>query len=256
MPTPFPTPKQLRLPHILTAAWLLCMIAIPIVLWTLGEAAMQPLIGLSVLLQASAVLTILFQSWSWQSFTKTAVFTTLFTFTIEYIGSHTGLIFGHYHYTPLLQPQLSGVPLLIPLAWLMMLPCAWATAAHFQHNRWLFVLLSSCALTAWDLLLDPQMVGWGLWVWDQPGGYFGIPWQNYLGWLLTACILTAVLTHPQQKLPLRPLLTIYTITWFLETFGLALFWGMPGPALVGGLAMGSFVLLGWWHIHQQAPPVP
>ncbi|MBK9747058.1 MAG: carotenoid biosynthesis protein [Chloroflexi bacterium] len=46
----------------------------------------------------------------------------------EFIGHTTGFPFGSYDYTPRLQPQVGGVPLLIPLAWLMMLPPAWAMA--------------------------------------------------------------------------------------------------------------------------------
>jgi putative membrane protein len=186
---------------------------------------------------------------------QTAVVIAILTFSVEALGSATGIPFGHYNYTELLQPQLLGVPLLIPVAWLMMLPPAWATVAFLTQNRkgegmaqrarrqGLFVTLSALALTAWDLLLDPQMVAWNLWVWNEPGGYFGIPWLNFGGWFLTA-VLATLLVRP-TNLPVRPLLIIYTITWFLEVVGLALFWGMPGPALAGGLAMMLFVFIGW-----------
>lgn len=221
--------------------WLLIMIFVPIANWVWGEAAMLRLVSAGVVAQATAVLLILIQAWGWQETVKTAVLTALTAYTVEWIGSHTGWPFGSYYYTPTLQPQLGGVPLLIPLAWLMMLPCAWATVAHYAG--WRFTLLAAFAFTAWDLMLDPQMVGWGLWVWQQPGGYFGIPWLNFVGWILTAVFLTALLRP--KPVPVRPLLLIYTLTWFLETFGLAFFWAMPGPAAVGGVVMGVFVWLGW-----------
>ncbi len=236
-------------------AWVLVMVSIPIVRWTLGDGAKLPFINGGVLLQGTAVLLILGQAWGWRQTARTAGIIAIFTFFIEALGSTTGIPFGHYDYTSLLQPQLLGVPLLIPVAWLMMLPPAWATVAFLRQKRngetkkqslrrqSLFVILSALALTAWDLLLDPQMVAWNLWVWDEPGGYFGIPWQNFLGWFLTAVIVT-LLVRP-QNLPIRPLLVIYTITWFLEVVGLALFWGMPGPALAGGLVMMLFVFIGW-----------
>jgi putative membrane protein len=41
----------------------------------------------------------------------------------------------------------------------------------------------------------------------------------------------------------RPLLLIYGITWALESIGLAVFWGLPGPAVAGFLVMGSVVAL-------------
>ena len=66
---------------------------------------------------------------------------------IEYLGSTTGFPFGRYHYTDRLQPQLGHVPLLIPLAWLMMLPPAWAVAGSIAGNSGLsFVLASALAL--------------------------------------------------------------------------------------------------------------
>jgi putative membrane protein len=247
--------KAWRLPAALLVAWVMAMIAIPIVRWTLGDEIKLHFIVASVVLQAATVLVILLKGWGWRRTAKTAVLVTLITLIVEIIGSSTGLPFGQYAYTDLLQPQIMHVPLLIPLAWLMMLPPAWATASFLLRRgggwkqRLGFILLSGLALTAWDLLLDPQMVSWNLWQWQEPGAYFGIPWLNYVGWFLTAALLTAILRP--QKLPIRPLLIVYTVTWFLEVVGLALFWGMPGPAVVGGVAMYVFVWLGWRH----APPL-
>jgi hypothetical protein len=39
------------------------------------------------------------------------------------------------------------------------------------------------------------------------------------------------------------LLVVYTITWFLQSVGQAVFWHMLGPALVGFVGMGAFVVL-------------
>jgi putative membrane protein len=144
-----------------------------------------------------------------------------------------------------LQPQLLGVPALIPLAWLMMLPPAWAVAAAVisPRERAPFALVAALAFTAWDLYLDPQMVTRGLWAWAEPGGYFGIPWVNFLGWLVTAFIITYVCAP--GDLPARPLAVIYTLTWLLQAIGLGVFWGHPGPALAGFFAMGVFVVLFW-----------
>jgi putative membrane protein len=45
--------------------------------------------------------------------------------------------------------------------------------------------------------------------------------------------------------PITNLLLIYTITWLLQSIGQLLFWGMPGPALVGFVVMGLFVAGAW-----------
>lgn len=229
----------------LTAAWLLTMIAIPILSWVIGNAVLPWGVTASVILLVASVLGVLLQAWGIGRTVRLLVIILPTTWAIEWIGSTTGFLFGHYHYTILLQPQLGGVPLLIPLAWLMMLPPAWAVAAVITRGRlgWRFVLVSALTFTAWDFFLDPQMVNWGYWVWEQPSGYFGIPWLNFLGWALSAALLT-ILVRPKE-IPVQPLVLIYVITWVLQTIGQLCFWHMPGPALTGFVVMGGFILLAW-----------
>ncbi|MCQ3978958.1 MAG: carotenoid biosynthesis protein [Anaerolineae bacterium] len=234
--------KQLPVSR-LFAAWILAMIALPIVNFFLGQAALPLVITLSTLLQVTLVLTFLVPTWGWRITLRSAITVMGLAWLIEFTGSTTGYPFGAYHYTNLMQPQIGGVPILIPLAWLMMLPPAWAVARRIagSRSRLAFIAWSALAMTAWDLFLDPQMVAWGLWAWTQPGGYFGIPWINYLGWLLASALITAVVRP--GPLPTRPLMLIYAITWLLESLGLFFFWGLPGPALVGFAGMGSLLWL-------------
>ncbi len=176
---------------------------------------------------------------------------------IEALGASTGVPFGSYDYTQRLQPQLFHVPLLIPLAWWMMLGPSWAVARclaprHRLPSRWtllVFALISGVAITAWDLFLDPQMVAWHVWVWEVPGGYFGIPWSNFAGWILSGTLITLVVRPP--ALPILPLLLIYTTTWLLESIGLGFYFGLPGPALVGFIGMGIFTLAAAWQLKQN-----
>lgn len=237
---------------LLVAIWALSMISLPIVKYFYGVVAITAGVIVTVLLQTTAVLWVVVRAWGARRTLVAAAIVAALTWLVEAIGTATGYPFGLYDYTDKLQPQLAHVPLLIPLAWLMMLPPAWSVAALIT-GRWRgagFILVSALALTAWDLFLDPQMVAWGLWVWREPGGYFGIPWLNYGGWILTAVILTAAVRP--QPLPVWPLLIIYTITWALETIGQLFFWNLPGPALVGGLVMGTFVLLAWQRVRREA----
>lgn len=229
----------------LLAFWALVMIALPIVRTVASPAVFNALVVFSVAAQAAAVLVILVQSWGWRPTLGMGLTVGLLSWAIEALGSSTGFPFGEYDYTPLLQPQLLGVPLVIPLAWLMMLPPAWAVAQLLvgRRGRLAFVAVSALAFTAWDLFLDPQMVSWGYWVWEMPRGYFGIPWVNYLGWLLASAVLT--LAARPRPVPALPLLVVYTITWALESIGLVVFFGLPGPGLVGFAVMGLFVVLAW-----------
>lgn len=230
---------------VLLMVWVVTMISLPIVRYLAGETGVRWGVVAGVVLQTATVLIILYHAWGAARTILTAVGVSVLAWMAEAVGASTGLLFGAYHYTDKLQPQLGHVPLLIPLAWLMMLPPAWAVAQQITGSTrgWRFVAISAVALTAWDLFLDPQMVAWGLWVWENPGGYFGIPWHNYLGWLVVSAVMTLLLRPP--KLPVLPLLLVYTVTWALETIGLMVFWGLPGPALVGFVVMGLLVVLVW-----------
>lgn len=230
---------------VLVLVWVPAMMLLPFARRLWGERALVHGVTANVLLQVSVVLAILWPAWGFARTGLTALVVLILSWGVEFLGSSTGFPFGRYHYTHRLQPQLARVPLLIPFAWLMMLPPSWGVAAALTGDtRGLpFVVLSGLALTAWDLFLDPQMVKWGLWVWEQRGGYFGIPWMNFIGWALAACLITA-LVQP-ASLPVAPLVLVYAITWALETVGQLVFWRLYGPALVGFAAMGA-LLLGVW----------
>ncbi len=236
---------------LLLAAWVLTMISIPIIRWVVGDAVLHWGVIASVLLQAAAVVALIQAAWGTRETLRVIILVLPLAWLVERIGSTTGIPFGEYHYTEALAPLLGGVPLIIPVAWLMMLPAAWAVAAAItgQAAGWRFVLVSAAAFTAWDLFLDPQMVRWGYWVWAEPGAYFGIPWINYFGWFVSSALITAAV-RPKSP-PIGPLLAVYTITWLLQSIGQAIFWAMPGPALCGFVGMGSFVVLSI-HRHRSS----
>ena len=239
------TPAQTAL----ITLWILMMISLPIVDWAFGWEAVIGAIYMGVLAQTSAVIAVLWRAWGAAKTLKVSVVIVALSWAAEALGSKTGFPFGAYSYTDILKPQIWHVPVVIPLAWLMMLPPSWAVAQAISNRLasgrqpLIFVTLSAASMTAWDFVLDPQMVTWGLWEWHSTGGFFGIPWVNYLGRIIVSALITLIL-RPRQ-LPMAPLLLIYTVTWLLEMIGLAFFWNMPGPALVGGLAMGSLSILAW-----------
>ncbi len=117
-------------------------------------------------------------------------------------GTSIGVPFGKYEYTHLLGWKLfDKVPLIIPLSWFTMAWPAWVLARK-RSKGLTAVLLGSTLLVAWDLVLDPAMSGaTTYWVWAEPGSYYGMPWRNLLGWIITGLVLLAVLakTAPEPK---------------------------------------------------------
>ena len=168
------------------------------------------------------------------------------TGVVERVGTATGVPFGRYEYTGALRPQLGHVPALVPLAWFAMAVPAREVAhavAGARSTAGTRVFVGAAALTAWDLFLDPQMVGEGYWVWARRGVYRGIPLGNYLGWFVTGLGVMAIL---ERALPTSDssndaadpsLVATYGFVGLMETVGFARYFRDPVVATIGGIGM-------------------
>lgn len=198
--------------------------------------------------------------WGAARATGAAASTALVTGIVERVGTRTGIPFGRYGYTAALQPQVFHVPVIVPLAWFGMgLPAREAAHAALgsRSTPAARIALGSAAMTAWDLFLDPQMVGEGYWTWARRGLYRGIPLSNFVGWFLTGLgimsLLEAVLPtarddsqHPGVLRSARDdsqhpgdvrLVSEYGYMSVMETLGFARYFRDPVVAGVGGAAM-------------------
>lgn len=164
------------------------------------------------------------------------------TAAVEHMGTATGRPFGAYSYTGALRPQVAGVPAIVPLAWFAMAVPARETAHAALAGRSTpatRIALGAVALTAWDLFLDPQMVGEGYWRWGRGGRYRGIPFSNYAGWLATSVAVMAALevALPADEPADPALVSEYGVMAGMETLGFAAFFRDRVVATVGGAAM-------------------
>jgi putative membrane protein len=75
-------------------------------------------------------------------------------FTAEYIGVHTQLLFGEYHYGNNLGYKLAGIPLLIAINWVMLSFSAIAIVISLQISVLVKALLSATLMTLLDFLLN------------------------------------------------------------------------------------------------------
>jgi len=116
----------------------------------------------------------------------------------ENLSILTGIPFGHYHYTEALGPKLFLVPLLIApayfgcgyLAWSLAHVLVGAFGSKLRAEQiWRVPLVAAFVMVMWDLTMDPiAATVQKQWIWHDGGSYFGVPFVNYLGWLL--CIYT------------------------------------------------------------------
>jgi uncharacterized membrane protein len=163
----------------------------------------------------------------------------------EMLGTAYGVPFGAYSYTTLLGPKwFDLVPLLIPLSWFTMSWAAWIIACR-RTRGFRAVLLGTCLLIAWDLLLDPAMSRvTSYWVWGDQGNYYGMPWSNLLGWGITGFVLLAILRSlaPEPKSDLRFSLVVYLVNFFLP-FGFCVLNGYWIAVFAGLGAVGAAFLV-------------
>lgn len=145
--------------------------------------------------------------------------TFVLSLAFEHVGVKTGFIFGHYHYTDVLDPKLLGtVPLVIPLAYFMVIYPSYMMANLIARSRvtgspagisglLLISLLTALIMTAWDLVMDPVMVyDVKAWVWEEGGSYFGIPFRNFIGWVVTTFTVSVCYRWVERldRMPMRP----------------------------------------------------
>jgi uncharacterized membrane protein len=114
---------------------------------------------------------------------------------LENIGVATGFPFGPYHYTDVLGPKLGYVPLMIGPAYLGVGYLSWVLATVLAGDvkrgadafqTVVTPLTGAFIMVLWDLSMDPMastVAQW--WIWEQGGGFFGVPLTNYLGWYFT-----------------------------------------------------------------------
>jgi putative membrane protein len=184
--------------------------------------------------------------------------------TFECVGVATGVVYGSYHYTDKLGFLFLGlVPLLIPVAWFMMMYPSfviadWVVPAKSIWRPVLVAAVGAVIMTAWDVVMDPMMVKGGHWVWEVNGPYFGIPLQNFSGWWLTTFVTFAVFLwlgkpvfpdHSDSKFD-RLAILLFVIT-SLGSISAALIGGLGGAALAGFFAIFPWMLFGWMRMEGK-----
>ena len=120
------------------------------------------------------------------------------TFTMENVGVATGIPFGRYHFEvgPNL-PHVGTIPVIVGPLWFGMGYFSWIVAgtllggADQRSNRKFEIvalpIVAAFVMTQWDVVMDPPLATiYKAWIWHDGGAHFGVPFSNYLGWLLTA----------------------------------------------------------------------
>lgn len=194
--------------------------------------------------------------WHWLGFMVPAISLSLCS---ELLGTSTGFPFGHYRYLSGLGYKIAGlVPFTIPLSWFYLGFSAYIIArvglSTLALPQWLqnlgAIAIGAVLLTSWDFVLDPAMSQTTIpfWIWEQPGAFFGMPYENFAGWFGTGCVFMTVATLIWQaqpvKLPSQDLTLPFVM--YLGNFGFATVMSIGAgiyPPIFLGLLTGILPLI-------------
>ncbi|MBE8999882.1 MULTISPECIES: gamma-carotene 1'-hydroxylase CruF [unclassified Nostoc] len=187
----------------------------------------------------------------------------------ELLGTSTGFPFGDYSYLSGLGYKIAGlVPFTIPLSWFYVGLSSYLIARTglkvAQKPSWgrhiAAIAVGALLFTCWDFALEPAMSQTSLpfWYWEQPGAFFGTPYQNYAGWFGTSALFMSVagllwrntsikLERSQLNLPL-----VVYLTNFAFAAGLSLAAGFSIPVLLG-LLLGVAPAVALWLRSSTTP---
>lgn len=191
----------------------------------------------------------------------------------ELLGTSTGFPFGHYSYLNGLGWKVAGlVPFTIPLSWFYLgLSSLLLARGGLLGNgsqgitSWgrsvAAIAIGSVLLTSWDFVLDPAMSQTALpfWYWHQPGAFFGMPYQNFAGWLGTGMIFMAVASIGWHGLRVVPALAaedlMVPLVVYIANFTFALVMSLGAgfyiPILMGLVTGVVPAVWCYWSAQQQ-----
>jgi uncharacterized membrane protein len=191
----------------------------------------------------------------------------------ELLGTSTGFPFGDYTYLSGLGYKIAGlVPFTIPLSWFYVGLSSYLIARAglgVAQNPSLArhvgaIALGAMLFTCWDFALEPAMSQTNLpfWYWENPGAFFGTPYQNYAGWFGTSALFMTVAALLWKNTPIKversqlwvPLI-VYLSNFFFAA-GLSLAAGFAIPVSLGFVIGVVPAVILWWRSKAAYAHVP
>lgn len=144
---------------------------------------------------------------SWKKFVFFSIIAFFFGLTVEWIGVHTGYLFGNYSYGQTLGVKFDGIPLIIGVNWIMLSVCSSELANYVKSSLYLQVLLASSFMVFLDFLIEPIAISADFWTWENGT----IPIYNYICWF----VLSLPLNFFYQKIKIREQKTVPIGLYFI-----------------------------------------
>lgn len=113
-------------------------------------------------------------------------------FLVEWIGVHTGWLFGNYAYGDTLGKKVFDIPLTIGVNWFLLIYAAGITTKRMRiKKKWARVLLGALILVLLDEQIEPIAIRFDYWHWHNAT----IPLTNYICWFLVSSAMLWLFEH-------------------------------------------------------------
>lgn len=106
---------------------------------------------------------------------------------VEWIGVHTGYLFGDYYYGENLGVKWYEVPVIIGINWVMLTIICSSVISYLKLNKYISIFLSAILMLILDLLIEPFAIVSDYWYWSGD-----IPISNFVTWFIIALFLQFV----------------------------------------------------------------
>lgn len=106
---------------------------------------------------------------------------------VEWIGVHTGNLFGDYYYGKNFGPKIDGIPLLIGVNWALLTFTTHVIAKNIFKSFPAIVITGAVLMVGMDFFLEQICDLAGFWHFNGGAGWF-----NYICWFIIAALLHAV----------------------------------------------------------------
>lgn len=136
----------------------------------------------------------------------------LIGFSIEAIGTATGVLFGSYYYGEVFGFKLFNTPLLIGVNWLFLALSTHGVVQYFTKKPLWLIFIPSLLMTGLDVLIEPVAIKLEFWSWENNI----IPLQNYVMWFVASSVIHGLicLFRPQINAKISFVIIIAQIIFF------------------------------------------
>lgn len=193
--------------------WGLAVLWLPVYLWSVA----QP-VGSNAAAVAGAVQGVLMTaivichgvlSSGWRSFVIYLLVMAAVTFVLEASSIAAGFPFGYYVHHGAPGPAPLGVPVTVVLGYVVLGWFAWSLSKLIAREipyksqgfeLYMTPLIGGFVLAGFDYPYDPiGSTVLEMWSFRNPGGQFGVPLSNYLGWIFTGWLAFQLMSLLERR---------------------------------------------------------